>query len=388
MNLVNSPFDANIPLLVIYHGGDCRDGFCAAFLADRVFPNAEYLAAQYGDPAPDVTGKQVLIVDFCYPLADMVTMQNSCMGNMVVIDHHKTAEPILKEFVAQCDLGRFGSPHVIFDINHSGAMLAYEFLNPISGNKLTNLRWLVQYVEDRDLWAWKLNESRPVNAAIRLYELKFFDWSFLALVPFPELVKTGTTILRRESQIIESHVRHAQRIVFDGYTVPCVNCTVDIVSEVCGELAKGHPFAMTYFDTAEGFRVFSLRSDKDSDTSVDVSEIARHHGGGGHKHAASFRIRTAKYPVTDRSSRPLRNFSKLSDMVSRLREGLCQPDEFPGALEVNQTCGQAADMLEEIHKLLEEITDMAICGAEGNAHALRRIVGYVEGPYPDLKPAP
>lgn len=33
----------NLPIVVIYHGGGCRDGFCSAYLASRAFPNAEFV---------------------------------------------------------------------------------------------------------------------------------------------------------------------------------------------------------------------------------------------------------------------------------------------------------------------------------------------------------
>ena len=51
-------------------------------------------------------------------------------------------------------------------------------------------------------------------------------------------------------------------------------------------MAEGEPFAACYWDTPEG-RVFSLRSSSDG---VDVSEIAKQFGGGGHKNAAGFKI--------------------------------------------------------------------------------------------------
>lgn len=48
----------------------------------------------------------------------------------------------------------------------------------------------------------------------------------------------------------------------------------------------GARVAACYWDTPEG-RVFSLRS---TDTGPDVSEIAKAYGGGGHAHAAGFRV--------------------------------------------------------------------------------------------------
>ena len=73
--------------------------------------------------------------------------------------------------------------------------------------------------------------------------------------------------------------------------MPCVNIT-HLLSETLHELAKGQPFAIGYFDS-DGQRIYSLRSDFDG---VDVSKIAKNHGGGGHKHAAGFT--TSIPPIT------------------------------------------------------------------------------------------
>jgi nanoRNase/pAp phosphatase (c-di-AMP/oligoRNAs hydrolase) len=51
-------------------------------------------------------------------------------------------------------------------------------------------------------------------------------------------------------------------------------------------MSKGEPFAACYWDTPES-RVFGLRSGEDG---ADVSEIAKQYGGGGHKHAAGFKV--------------------------------------------------------------------------------------------------
>jgi nanoRNase/pAp phosphatase (c-di-AMP/oligoRNAs hydrolase) len=71
-----------------------------------------------------------------------------------------------------------------------------------------------------------------------------------------------------------------------GYTVPRINVT-HMISELGNKLAEKHPFAALYFDTGDGKRVFSLRS---VEGGVDVSEIAKQYGGGGHPHAAGFTV--------------------------------------------------------------------------------------------------
>jgi DHH family putative phosphoesterase len=101
---------------------------------------------------------------------------------------------------------------------------------------------------------------------------------------FNELVVEGSAILRREKQIIDDHIRFAREIMMDGHKILAVNATV-LFSEIAGELAKDRPFGACYFDRADGKRQWSLRS---RDGGVDVSEIAKSHGGGGHPCSAGF----------------------------------------------------------------------------------------------------
>jgi oligoribonuclease NrnB/cAMP/cGMP phosphodiesterase (DHH superfamily) len=71
-----------------------------------------------------------------------------------------------------------------------------------------------------------------------------------------------------------------------GHNVPMANLPYTLTSDAGHLLAKGEPFAGCYWDTPKG-RVFSLRSQDDG---LDVSEIAKQYGGGGHKNASGFRL--------------------------------------------------------------------------------------------------
>ncbi len=148
---------------------------------------------------------------------------------------------------------------------------------------------MVDYTEDRDLWLWKLDWSREINAFIRSWPLDFGKWDdFDQVSPGTEKwdtwVDAGSAILRREQQIVDDHSQHAREIEMDGHKILCVNATV-LFSDIAGELAKDRPFGACYFDRSDGKRQWSLRS---RDGGVDVSEIAKRHGGGGHRNASGF----------------------------------------------------------------------------------------------------
>lgn len=301
--------------LVIYHAG-CWDGFCAAWIARKALGEIEAVPAHYGTQPPDVTGRTVYILDFCYPREIMRRLLGQAEW-LIVLDHHKTAQAaldgIVDEFVQRPDLiatppGGAKLPLVWFDMNKSGGRMAWEHFwdwkfsgQPINDRfwplavRKDRAPWLVDYTEDRDLWRHALPETEAINAALRSHPLDFDLWDQFAMKdPISTLAYEGRAIRRREQQIVADHVRNARIENFsvllggpvqaDHVLVPVVNATT-LFSEIAGELAKGYPFAACYFDRQDGKRQWSLRSAPDG---VDVSEIAKAHGGGGHPHAAGF----------------------------------------------------------------------------------------------------
>lgn len=261
--------------LVIYHGGSCRDGFCAAWIARGLLPtDTEFIPTNYGeDTLPEVTDKHVYLLDFRFKRDVTLAMANRAK-RLIILDHHKTAEKELDGIEGE-------NIHCTFDMNKSGGRLTWEHFYGGSGMRSP---WLVDYTEDRDLWRWALPNSREINAALRSYPLDFEEWNKLAARDPQDLISEGAAILRAEAAVIDSHVRHAETREFAGHRVKCVNATT-LISEIAGELAKGMPFGMSYFVRNDGKWIWSLRSDQNG---VDVSEIAKRYGGGGHKHAAGF----------------------------------------------------------------------------------------------------
>lgn len=275
-----------MPITVIYHAG-CWDGFCAAWLLHRTYPEANFIPAQYGQEAPKVHGHNLYIVDFSYSRGTLKQLART--NKLVLLDHHKTSERILDGL--QEELAAEGIvAHLKFDMTKSGARLTYEYLLARELDEFTRVPWLVEYTEDRDLWLWALPMSRAANAGLRSFPLDFDMWDEFHEDPtmLAHLKEIGVAILRREDQIVQTHVRNARDVLWKNgawsVTVPVVNATV-LHSEIAGALAKGRPFAACYFDRSDGKRQWSLRSDENG---LDVSTIASAMGGGGHKHAAGF----------------------------------------------------------------------------------------------------
>ena len=283
--------------LVIYHAG-CWDGFCSAWLLWQRFPDAEFMPAQYGDHRPDkskIEGRDVYIVDFSYP-RPILQQLYEWSASLIVLDHHKTAAKELDKL-----------PYCVFDMAKSGASLTHEYIDRANDGVTRGLgtppHWMVAYVEDRDLWNWELSHSRAVNAFLRSHPLDFETWRRIAKIEwdtdeFDAIVREGEAILRAEQQTVEAKVSQSHLVAVarpqnwsDDDSLFWSNWKVTnattLVSETGEALAKETGVGCCWFELPSGERVYSLRAVAESN--VDVSEIAKAFGGGGHKNAAGFR---------------------------------------------------------------------------------------------------
>jgi hypothetical protein len=262
--------------ICIYHSG-CPDGFTAAWIVHHVHSavgGIELWPAQYGDDPPDVAGRDVTIVDFSYKRPIMEHIRDTAK-TLRVLDHHKTAAEDLHGLA-----GPEGSV-VIFDMNRSGAMLAWDYYH--QGEDPPPL---VCYVQDRDLWTRALPDNAEVFGAITSRPYTTEAWDALAAAPLDQLVAEGRAVAMYRERLIEQAVANAFEGRVCGHAVLVANCAYAIGSEVAGRLAEGRPFGAYYLDLPGGVRQWGLRS---TDAGLDVATVAESAGGGGHRHAAGFK---------------------------------------------------------------------------------------------------
>ncbi len=263
--------------LVMYHA-NCNDGFCAAWVAWRKFGNgADYVPVQYGQPPPDVTGRDLYVLDFSFSYGVLQQLEKEATA-IILLDHHQTARKELDSFAADSELLTGRKPLIVFDMGKSGGRLAWEHFFP--GKKAP---WIVDYTEDRDLWRHALPNSGAINAALSSYPRTFLMWDLLSGWDVRTLAVEGVAIERYKETLVEALCASAREIDLGGHRVPAVNTPL-LQSEVAGKLAAGKPFAACWYE--RGGKVYwSLRSDENGQ---DVSLVAQRLGGGGHQHAAGF----------------------------------------------------------------------------------------------------
>jgi uncharacterized protein len=262
----------------LYHK-NCHDGFCAAWIAKHVWPDADFIPVGYYDTPPDVTDCEVIIADFSFPRAEMLAMKAKAKS-LLVFDHHISAQKAL-----------MGLDFCEFDMTKSGARLIYDYFRL---KKLidpaTFPQWLVDYTEDRDLWTKRLSSTNEINAAIRSRPYTFEAWDELAASSIIELIQEGRGILKYQEIVIEQHLRHVVEVEINGIKGKGCQCTVStLISDIGDAILKDKtaPFAAIWCDTTDNRRIYSLRSRSE----FNVSELAASFpGGGGHKAAAGFTI--------------------------------------------------------------------------------------------------
>lgn len=283
--------------LCIYHG-NCADGFGAAWVVHHALKgDVDFHAGVYQEAPPDVSGRDIIMVDFSYKRPVLEQMIESCKS-LIILDHHKTAVDDLAFLPAAFDnwenhkdLEKHKAV-AVFDLERSGAGITWDFFNDSVRPRL------IDHIEDRDLWRFALAGTREIQANVFSYPYDFAIWDKLMAQPVEELLAEGCAIERKHFKDIRELVGVVtRRMNIGGHNVPIANLPYTLTSDAGHLLAKEEPFAGCYWDTPEG-RVFSLRS---TDEGLDVSEIAKQYGGGGHRNASGFRLSYAdavKFEVT------------------------------------------------------------------------------------------
>lgn len=263
---------------VIVHG-NCMDGFTAAWVARKALGKGCKIrhVGHSADPFEEIPAdaEMVYLFDIAFSRPMMKAAYRKFEGRLQVHDHHKTA------FDSLGDL-----PFCHFDMNKSGAMLAWQHFFPG-----VEAPWLVRYVQDQDLWKNELPDTRSINALISATKRDFKEWDRLDALTPAQAAALGKGCLMYLDNYIENVISSGlMKTTWLGYKVGVVNCPYPGNSNVLNEVLQRDEsiaIAIGWFMDPDGDYVYSLRSRKGR---VDVAEIAKQYGGGGHPVASGFRF--------------------------------------------------------------------------------------------------
>jgi oligoribonuclease NrnB/cAMP/cGMP phosphodiesterase (DHH superfamily) len=271
-------------VLCIYHG-NCDDGFGAAHAVYTKFQELDHMELTfhkgiYGEAPPlglidsDTT---VYIVDFSYKNEVLVDIAAKA-DQVILIDHHLSFEqqmpwPVLPNL------------SIVFDMEHSGAWLTWNYLFP------DDIPYYIEHIQDNDLWKFKLPQTKEFIAGLRSNQQKFSIWDELLYNPMAVLKykEKGAVVLSYYNEKMENIISLCTRkMTINGIEGKVCNAPPMFASDIGNTLAKQTgTFGATYFHRADGAVVFSLRSIGEE---CNVANLAKLFGGGGHKNAAGFTL--------------------------------------------------------------------------------------------------
>lgn len=281
-------------MICFYHRNDL-DGKTSAAIVHRVEPKCKLIPIDYGDEFPwnlvkseDAEKEWVYMVDFTLqPFKDMIRLNNSV--NLIWIDHHETAireyEKCLKEKQTAEIKGirkiGIGACELVW--NHF-----YEDLQlPIA----------VKYLADYDVF--KLDDPKTLlfQYGMRAREMNPDSELWPRLFKADDLgpiIAEGKVVLNYQKKLDERCCGACGfEIEFEGHPAVVLNGALlnSLSFESLFDPEKHKVMIDFYYDGKQ----WNVGLYSPSPDGVNVGEIAKKHGGGGHAHAAGFQ--NDEYPL-------------------------------------------------------------------------------------------
>jgi len=256
------------------------DGHAAGAIIKKSFLECEMIKIDYDDEFPWETiksGESIFMVDFCLqPFSDMIRLNESC-GALLWFDHHKSA-------IEESEKHDFNCHTKILRDGMAGCEIVWDFYYP-------NIPDAIKLIGRYDVW----DHSDPRTIPFQYGMKSLSDISPDNQVFWDDLIR-GTyiqDIISDGRTIHQYEVNHNKELVeacafereFEGYNAIAIN-KIFTGSKVFDSIydPNKHDIKLTFGYNGNIWKV-SLYTDKNN---VDVSKIAKKHGGGGHQKAAGF----------------------------------------------------------------------------------------------------
>lgn len=297
---------------VFYHND--LDGHCAAFWCTFIPESKkEYFEINYNKPFPIgkiLPNETVYIVDFSISPEEMIDLLE-ITPNVVWIDHHKSSIDKYKNFrndIAGIRYETKNDDEIKKEpnyINAAGCALTYIYLNIMTNqgklknekNIDLNIKSMYSYVplftkliSDWDTWSLKLPQTKPFVIGCEIYNTNPESTFWLDLMNNEQrmvnkIVDEGKIcIAYRDGWSKDFLKSYGFEVNFEGYKCFAANlgkCNSDYFKSIGG--TDKYDILLPFIFDGKNWSVSLYSKDK-----VDVSEIAKKYGGGGHKNAAGF----------------------------------------------------------------------------------------------------
>lgn len=285
--------------VIIYHSNS-SDGSCGYWVARKYLNenNKEYqaIAMHAIENLPlsidECKNKRILFINVC-PNFEYIQMLSKIANDITILDHHESTISVI-DSIRDSDIlnVRFE-----FNIKLAGCQLVWKHFY---SNQLST-PWFLDYIADRELWKFELENSKEINAALRHKKLINIE-SMDVIVSYnideiQTLVRLGETILNIADKVIYSAIHECVEgtflvgdIKYNVWfgTIDRNICSYfgDKMMEKVMSNGKLPDFVVIYnYQLKTGMWLISLHRSNDG---PDLSIISKYFGGKGHKNAAEF----------------------------------------------------------------------------------------------------
>lgn len=283
--------------IILYHK-NCFDGICAVWVYRRwleqnkisLDDTFKFIGMNYSNATipEECKNSRVLILDYCF---SQETTNELCQKakSVLIIDHHETSKNItLNSSPLPSSTSVSSNGSLIHDIQRSGCQLTFDTFFPGQKRPL-----IVDYIGNRDIWKWDL---LPFEKEITSYIYNFPEtletietlesqWDTQKYIDF------GSILVKARDQDIQKISKNFNKAILSvddqKYNILVGDCSwmfrSDVGNYVCQKENCDFVLLYTYYFNTQTFSISLRGNDK-----VDLSEVAKKFGGGGHKNASAF----------------------------------------------------------------------------------------------------
>jgi len=320
-----------------YHKLDL-DGHCSGALIKLEFPECEMIGIDYGDEwVWNIKPAEVVIMaDFCLqPFSDMLKLNDMC--NFVWIDHHKTAIEAYKENLSAIKHSKVPIKGLRRD-GTGACALVWEYLHESSPP------YLVQLLAKYDVFNHEDKNTLPFQYGMRLEHTDpstkegMITWKQLIkgnqvenLTRF--IIMDGNAVLKYEKQYNAKYAYNAFETIFENKKCIIINKLLANSMLFDSVWDPDKYAAMIAFGwTGKNWKV-SLYTAKND---VDVSAIAKKHGGGGHAGAAGFHCNVLPFSIQGEECKECKEYDLVDSELYHI---------FGSEISFERFCSNSSELL-------------------------------------------
>jgi oligoribonuclease NrnB/cAMP/cGMP phosphodiesterase (DHH superfamily) len=268
--------------IILYHK-HCMDGLASAYVASKhISKSSKWVAipVSYDDDLDKLLkvagtdgSDKLLFVDFC-PSVEWLQSSEASSLDITIIDHHEAAMSAVEK------ADNLSNVTTHFDKSECGATLTHKVLSPDEP-----LPQGLDYIKDRDLWQWKLKNSKEVSEALRLLVKPNDLQSFTEVIEsdLDKLTYIGQLLLVSTTKRVNARMDDAKLVLINNTEVICLNSSVD-QSELGNMLSDLYQKPSATYQINKDNKVWwSFRS---LDLLEPVDTVAQSLGGNGHRNAS------------------------------------------------------------------------------------------------------